>query len=76
MNGGIEADTVRLLKHLCNKTDTIASVLESLGQRVVGMERTFVVSLALLSLLRGIGYIVRHASGLRVTAIDINKHCR
>ncbi|CAM9712937.1 unnamed protein product, partial [Laminaria digitata] len=42
MNGGIQADTARLLQHLCNKTDTIASVLESLGQRVVGMERTLV----------------------------------
>lgn len=44
MNEGPQADTARLLQHLCNKTDTIASVLESLGQRVVGMERTLVVS--------------------------------
>lgn len=55
MNGGIQADTARLLQHLCNKTDTIASVLESLGQRVVGMERTLVVSPTFSSLSRGIG---------------------
>ena len=55
MNGGIQADTARLLQHLCSKTDTIASVLESLGQRVVRMERTLEVSLPFPSLCRSKG---------------------
>lgn len=43
MHGGMEGEAFRLLTHLSNKTDSIASVLDGLDQRLMGMERTLVV---------------------------------
>lgn len=43
MHGGVQVDTFRLLTHLNDKTNSIASVLDGLDQRLLGMERTLVV---------------------------------
>ena len=44
MHGGMQVDTLRLLKHLDSKTDKITSVLDGLDRRILGVERTLVVS--------------------------------
>lgn len=43
-DGGTQVDTVRLLRHLSDKSDSIASALSTLDQRLVGMEKSLVVS--------------------------------
>lgn len=43
MHGGMQVDTLRLLKHLDSKTDKITSVLDGLDRRLLGVERTLVV---------------------------------
>lgn len=50
MHGGMQVDTVRLLKHLDSKTDKITSVLDGLDRRLLGVERTLVVRLGLSAL--------------------------
>lgn len=42
-DGGVQVDTVRLLSHLNEKSDSIAVVLNRLDQRLVGMEKSLVV---------------------------------
>lgn len=43
MHGGVQGETFRLLTLLNNKTDSIASALDGLDQRLLGMEKTLVV---------------------------------
>lgn len=44
MHGEMQVDTLRLLEHLDTKTDKITNVLDGLDRRLLGVERTLVVS--------------------------------